>query len=95
MKKIIILLVITLVVIGIYLFRVNREEYIKNHMWKYNDGAHFGDVLIFENGNDDLKLVNNKLDSENTFFSYGFRLIIKDVKTGEEGIYSNKGSTTN
>ena len=70
---------------------VNRNEYVKSHMWKYNSGSHFGDVLSFDEQSEFLKLNNNNLNSENSFFCYGFRLIVKDPETGEKGVYSNKG----
>ena len=92
MKKFVIILGVFLgASVAIYLLVVNRNSYVKDKMWKYNSGAHFGDVLSFDENSKQLKLTNNNLDSENSFFCYGFRLIVKDPETGEKGVYSNKG----
>ena len=95
MKRIVVILIILIGAISIYFFNINKDEYIKTHMWKYKDGAHFGDELIFEPENSNLILVNDKAGSEKTFFNYGFELIVKDKRTGEKGVYTNKGNRTN
>jgi hypothetical protein len=78
----------------------SKEEKIKTH-WKYEEGFHFGDFLSFENSNSyivydtfyfnstpiaiikELKVMYF-LGSEN-------KLILKDIKSGKIGIYTDKG----
>lgn len=60
----------------------NSSYYIEKQFWKYNGGKHIGDIIT--NG--------KQIDSPKCkiVFCFGKKLIIKDLKTGENGYYENK-----
>ena len=68
-----------LVIVIIYL---NSSYYIEKQFWKYSDGKHIGDVILNQKQIDNSKC--------KIVFCFGKKLIIKDLKTGENGYYENK-----
>lgn len=91
MKKRVFKINLALIVIIITsILYLNSSYYIENQKWKYSDGTHIGDW--FDKGNLKMEdgLVYGNDGKAKVVFCYGFRLIIKDIETGEEGIYVNK-----
>jgi hypothetical protein len=66
----------------IVLSYLNSSYYIEKQFWKYSDGKHIGDVIINQKQIDNSKC---KIVS-----CFGKKLIIEDLKTGENGYYENK-----
>jgi hypothetical protein len=91
MKKRIFKINLALIVIIITsILYLNSSNYIENQKWKYSDGTHIGDW--FDEGNLKLEdgIVYGSSGKAKVVFCYGFKLIIKDIETGEVGIYVNK-----
>jgi len=77
--------------------RLSNNE-IKKSWWKYGSGYHLAGALRFENSNlkGDTILVNNKpiaiiLSCGKGFFRKTAILEIKDIESGNVGIYHDKG----
>ena len=78
----------------------SREDKIKSS-WKYADGYHIGDFLSFKHQN--LKIQNDTIYKDSkplavivelkTTYLSGTenKLTLKDIKSGELGIYTDKG----
>ncbi len=84
---------ISLVLFGIIIISIlyfNSSYYIENQKWKYSNGTHIGDWL--DEGNIKVKdgIVYGRNGKAKVVFCYGFKLIINDIETGQEGIYMNK-----
>jgi hypothetical protein len=91
MKKRIFKINLALIVIIITsILYLNSSYYIENQKWKYSDGTHIGDW--FDEGNLKVEdgIVYGSSGKAKVVFCFGFRLVIKDIETGEEGIYVNK-----
>ena len=76
---------ISLIVISIFvivLLYFNSSYYIEKQFWKYNAGKYIGDVITNQ----------KQIDNSNCqiVFCFGKKLIIEDLKTGENGYYENK-----
>ncbi|HQE35380.1 MAG TPA: hypothetical protein PLO52_14240 [Flavobacterium alvei] len=76
---------ISLIVISIFvivLLYFNSSYYIEKQFWKYNAGKYIGDVITNQ----------KQIDNSNSqiVFCFGKKLIIEDLKTGENGYYENK-----
>ena len=76
---------ISLIVISFFvivLLYINSSYYIEKQFWKYNTGKYIGDVITNQ----------KQIDNSNCqiVFCFGKKLIIKDIKTGENGYYENK-----
>ena len=84
---------ISLALIGIIIFSIlylNSSYYIENQNWKYSSGTHIGDWFDESNLKVENGIVYGSSGKAKVVFCYGFRLVIKDIETGEEGIYVNK-----
>lgn len=78
----------------------SREEKIKSN-WKYAGGYHIGDFLNFKHQN--IRIQNDTVYKDSkplavivelkTTYLPGTenKLVLKDIKTGELGIYTDKG----
>jgi len=66
----------------IVLLYLNSSYYIEKQFWKYSDGKHIGDVILNQKQIDNSKC--------KIVFCFGKKLIIEDLKTGENGYYDNK-----
>nr|WP_315145867.1 hypothetical protein [uncultured Flavobacterium sp.] len=66
----------------IVLLYLNSSYYIEKQFWKYSDGKHIGDVILNQKQIDNSKC--------KIVFCFGKKLIIEDLKTGENGYYENK-----
>jgi hypothetical protein len=84
---------ISIVLIGIIIASIlylNSAFYIKNQRWKYHDGKYIGDWFGEGNLKAEDGIVYGSSGKAKVVFCFGFRLVIKDIETGEEGIYVNK-----
>ena len=84
---------ISLALIGIIITSIlylNSAYYIENQKWKYSDGTHIGDW--FDEGNMKVEngIVYGNGGKAKVVFCFGFKLMIKDIETGEKGFYVNK-----
>jgi hypothetical protein len=91
----------SLLIILLFLTLVScKNEGVKSK-WKYMDGYHFGDFLIFDNENYHVKndtLYNGDIpfaiveDFTRTFIpGTENKLTLKSLNTGELGFYTDKG----
>lgn len=76
---------ISLIVISIFvivLLYFYSSYYIEKQFWKYNAGKYIWDVITSQ----------KQIDNSNSqiVFCFGKKLIIEDLKTGENGYYENK-----
>jgi hypothetical protein len=80
--KIIKICLIVISVFVIVLLYLNSSYYIEKQFWKYNAGKYIGDVITNQ----------KQIDNSNCqiVFCFGKKLIIEDLKTGENGYYENK-----
>ena len=80
--KIIKISVIVLSFFVILALYFNSSCFIEKQFWKYNDGKYIGDVITNQ----------KQIDNFNcqVVFCFGKKLIIKDLKTSENGYYENK-----
>ncbi len=84
---------IGLALIGILTISVlylNSSYFIENQTWKYSGGTHIGDQFAKDNLKVEDGIVYGSSGKAKVVFCFGFRLVIKDIETGEEGIYVNK-----
>ncbi|WP_284652411.1 hypothetical protein [Flavobacterium terrisoli] len=83
-------LALTAIVLGIILY-LNSSYYIQSQTWKYSSGMHIGDW--FDQGNMKMEdgIVYGSSGKAKVVFCFGFRLLIKNIETGEEGVYVNQG----
>lgn len=83
---------ISLVLFGIIIISIlyfNSSYYIENQKWKYSNGTHIGDWLDEGNIKVEDGIVYGSNGKAKVVFCFGFKLIINDIKTGQEGIYIN------
>jgi hypothetical protein len=91
---------ILLIILTVLCSCESRNEAIKTY-WKYMEGHHFGDVLIFDDEITQIKgdtiLMNSVpfaiIDNfENSIF-HGTenKLTLKDIESGKLGLYTDKG----
>ena len=86
-SKIALSLVVLIIVSFSY---VNSNFYIENQSWKYSNGKNIGDWFEKNQYNIKDRVIQGKHESAKIVFCFGFKLFIKDSKTGELGMYKNK-----
>ncbi|WP_341215221.1 hypothetical protein [uncultured Wocania sp.] len=69
---------------------INSSSFIENQEWKYIDGAHIGDWLTKTNFDIEDRIIHSYHGKAKIVFSFGFRLIIRDIRTNQTGFYTNK-----
>lgn len=85
----IIILFITIIILTILYF--NSNFFIRNQQWKYNEGSHIGDFVELNNQTLRYRTIyKGNAAIAKVVFCFGKTLVIKDVKSGEKGYYSNK-----
>ncbi|POY41114.1 hypothetical protein C3L50_00880 [Flavobacterium alvei] len=75
-------LYLAITIFAMVIFYLNSPYYIEKQFWKYNNGKHIGDVI------NNIKQIDNSKCQ--IVFCFGKKLIIEDLKTGENGYYENK-----
>ncbi|MDR6969673.1 hypothetical protein J2X31_003707 [Flavobacterium arsenatis] len=83
-------------IIIIVISYLNTNFYIKTMQWKYNNGFHVGDWIVFDDANLNYRTIyDGQKPIGKIVFCYGKGLIIKDIITSEKGFYTNKGDESN
>lgn len=91
MKKQILKLSITVIgLIAFLLIYFNSTSFIKNNDWKYSEGTYVGDWLNKNNTVIKDNIIYGNHGKAKISFCFGFILMIKNIETGEVGIYVNK-----
>lgn len=91
MKKQILKLSITVIgLIAFLLIYFNSTSFIKNNDWKYSEGTYVGDWLNKNNTVIKDNIIYGNHGKAKISFCLGSRLLIKNIDTGEIGIYINK-----
>ncbi len=79
-----------LFVVIVVLF-LNTNFYIRAVQWKYKDGYHVGDWVIFDDKNLDYRTIyDGKKPVAKIIFCFGKELIIEHIATQEKGFYIMK-----
>lgn len=89
-KKILKLFLVITGIIVILLIYFNSTYFIKKNEWKYSEGTYVGDWINKNNINIKDGIIYGNHSKAKISFCFGFRLAIKNIKTGEVGIYVNK-----
>ena len=76
--------------IAVLLIYFNSTSFIKNNDWKYSEGTYVGDWLNKSNIIIKDGIIYGNHGKAKISICFGFRLMIKNIKTGEVGIYTNK-----
>lgn len=87
------ILKLSIVIIGIIftsLIYFNSSSFIKNNNWKYSEGTYVGDWLNESNIIIKDGIIYGNHGKAKISFCFGFKLVIKNIETGEAGIYVNK-----
>lgn len=82
------LVLIGILIIGILC--INSSYYIEKQTWKYSDGVHIGDWLGESNFKIQDGIIYGNSGKAKIVFCFGFKLVIKNIVTGEKGFYVNK-----
>jgi len=91
MKRKILKLSLTVIgLIAVLLIYFNSTSFIKNNEWKYSEGTYVGDWLNKNNIVIKDGIIYGNHGKAKNYFCFGFQLVIKNVETGEVGIYANK-----
>lgn len=78
-------------VICIIVLYLNTNFYIRSVNWKYKDGYHVGDWIVFNDENLRIKTIySGKKPVGKVIFCLGKELIIENIESQEKGFYSMK-----
>jgi len=89
-KKILKLSLAIIGLIAVLFIYFNSTSFIKNNEWKYSEGTYVGDWLNKSNIIIKDGIIYGNQWKAKISFCFGFKLFIKNMDTGEVGIYTNK-----